>query len=238
MLIVTAAVLMGCAQPSGNDGDVINQGYTSGDGSVRQWPQDDRGEPVRLTGEDFEGGAVDTGDWQGDVVVINTWYAACPPCRAEAPALVAIAEEYQGRAHLVGLNSTDETATAQAFQRTFDVNYPSIADRDGAATATLQGVVPLQAVPTTVLLDQQGRVAARVLGEVPQSTLATLIDDLLDEAAPAATTSDAAADDSDLDGSAADSDTTSNDPTETTTDSSNTDEVQTQVDDQDAESAS
>ncbi len=190
MLIVTAAVLMGCAQPSGNDGDVINQGYTSGDGSVRQWPQDDRGEPVRLTGEDFEGGAVDTGDWQGDVVVINTWYAACPPCRAEAPALVAVAQEYQGRAHLVGLNSTDETATGQAFQRTFDVNYPSIADRDGAATATLQGVVPIQAVPTTVVLDQQGRVAARVLGEVSQGTLGALIDDLLDEADPVATTAD------------------------------------------------
>jgi hypothetical protein len=62
------------------------------------------------------------------------------------------------------------------------VTWPSIADTDGSAIATLQSVVPVQAVPTTVVLDQQGRVAARVLGQVDASTLNGLVDDVLDDA--------------------------------------------------------
>ena len=55
--------------------------------------------------------------------------------------------------------------------------YPSIADTDGAAIAGLQGIVPLQAVPTTVVLDREGKVAARILGLADPSTLAALIDE-------------------------------------------------------------
>lgn len=180
-VFLLALFLAACAQPSGNEGDVVDQGYQSGDGSVRKWATAERSAPVRLQGSDFAGQPVDTGEWLGNVVVVNTWYAACPPCRKEAPALVAIAQEYEGRAHLIGLNSTDEAGAAEAFQRTFAVPYPSIADGDGAATAALQGVVPLQAVPTTVVLDAQGRVAARVLGETAQSTLTSIIDEVLAE---------------------------------------------------------
>lgn len=184
-----AAVLLvglgGCVQDSGNATDVVNQGYQSGDGSVRTWPAAQRLKPVKLTGTDFAGGSVDTSQWLGDVVVVNTWYAACPPCRAEAPALVRIAQDFKGEVHLLGINTTDAAGAAEAFQRTFTVPYPSIEDRNGAAIATLQGVVPIQAVPTTVILDQQGRVAARVLGEVEETTLRALIKEVL-EASPTA----------------------------------------------------
>jgi len=177
-MAVLGLVLAGCAQSSGN-GDVLDQGYQSGDGSVRTWAAGDRSDPVTLSGEDFAGKPVDTSAWLGDVVVVNTWYAACPPCRKEAPQLVATAEAYDGRVHFVGINTTDEAGAAQAFERTFKVPYPSIADTSGAVVATLQGVVPIQAVPTTVVLDQEGRVAARVLGEVEGSTLRALLDDVL-----------------------------------------------------------
>lgn len=187
--LVAGFALVGCAQSSGNSDDVLDQGYQSGDGSVRQWVATARGDSVTLTGTDFSGDAVDTGAWRGSVVVVNTWYAACPPCRKEAPGLVATAAQYQDSVKFVGINSTDESGTALAFQRTFGVTYPTIADSDGSVIATLQGVVPIQAVPTTVVLDQQGRVAARVLGEVEPSTLRALIDDVLKEvtATPTAT---------------------------------------------------
>jgi len=172
--------ISGCAQGSGNSGDVLDQGYQSGDGSVRTWAEADRTGPIALKGDDFSGKPVDTGDWLGDVVVVNTWYAACPPCRKEAPDLVAAAKRYQGSVHFVGINTTDEAGTAKAFERTFSVPYPSIADGDGHVIAALQGVVPIQAVPTTVVIDQQGKVAARVLGEVETSTLTALVDDVLD----------------------------------------------------------
>ncbi|MBB2922449.1 TlpA disulfide reductase family protein [Cellulomonas cellasea] len=168
--------------------DVVGQGYESGDGSQKVWAAADRSEPVELAGTDFAGGSQDVAAWRGDVVVLNTWYAACPPCRAEAPDLVDVATEYADQGvHLLGINGTDDAGAAEAFQRTFDVPYPSIADTDGTAIAALQGTVPVQAVPTTVVLDREGRVAARILGIAEGSTLRALLDDVLAEQ-PGATT--------------------------------------------------
>lgn len=158
-------------------------GYVSGDRSVTTWEAGERTGPVEIAGTDFAGEAVDLADWRGDVVVLNTWYAACPPCRAEAPDLVEIAEEYAPQGvHLLGINSHDDAGAAQAFERTFAVPYPSVHDVDGSAIAALQGVVPVQAVPTTVVLDGDGAVAGRILGLADPTTLRALIDDVLDEA--------------------------------------------------------
>src|SRR5665648_944171 len=168
----------------GWDESATGTGYVSGDRSVTTWDPADRTGPVEIAGTDFAGNPVDLADWRGDVVVLNTWYAACPPCRAEAPDLVALAADYaEDGVHLLGINSTDAPGAAQAFERTFEIPYPSVHDADGAAVAALQGVVPVQAVPTTVLLDRDGMVAARILGRVDPSTLRSLVDDLLDEAA-------------------------------------------------------
>ncbi|SDS85191.1 Thiol-disulfide isomerase or thioredoxin [Paraoerskovia marina] len=177
-LVLPALVLAGCAQDSGSTGtaDALDQGYVSGDGSVRAWEPDERSEPVTITGTDYDGNAVDTSDYLGQVVLLNTWYAGCAPCRAEAPTLVDV-DTNRDDVQVVGINGTDDAGTAQAFERTFEVSYPSIDDKDGSAVATLQGTVPLQAVPTTVLLDPEGRVAARVIGEVEPSTLDDLVDD-------------------------------------------------------------
>jgi peroxiredoxin len=168
-----------CAPASGGDDDT---GYRSQDGATTTWAAGDRTGPVELSGTDVDGAAQDVAAWRGDVVLVNTWYAACPPCRAEAPDLGALATDYAGAGlHLLGVNSTDAAGTAVAFARQFDVPYPSIVDTDGSAIAALQGVVPVNAVPTTVLLDRQGRVAARILGRVDPSTLRTIVDDLLAE---------------------------------------------------------
>ena len=185
-LVLAAAVLAGCG-PAAQTQDVADQGYQSGDGSTATFPVDSRKGPVRLVGEDFAGEAVDSQDWIGDVVVVNTWYAACPPCRAEAPDLVALATDYADRGvHVLGVNGTDEAGAAQAFEREFAVPYPSIADDDKAAVAALQGVVPMKATPSTVVLDQEGRVAATVIGLADPSTLRAIVDDVLAEAAPGA----------------------------------------------------
>ena len=190
-LAVGAALLAGCSTtswtPAATATDVANQGYQSGDGSTRKWPVADRSEPVTLAGTDFAGTAHDLTAWRGDVVVLNTWYAACPPCRAEAPDLAAFANDYAGRGvHVLGINGTDDVGAAQAFERTFAIPYPSLADTGGHAIAALQGAVPVQAVPTTVVLDREGRVAARILGLADPSTLRGLVDDILAEPAGSA----------------------------------------------------
>lgn len=183
--VLALLVLVGCAgQSSLRPDDGGSAGYVSGDGSIARWRPAERTEPVELTGTAYDGAEVDLAELRGDVVVLNTWYAACPPCRVEAPDLVAVAHDYADRGvHLVGINTRDDAGAAQAYERTFEVPYPSIDDRSGAAVAALQGAVPVQAVPTTVVLDREGRVAARVLGLVEGSTLRALVDEVLEEPA-------------------------------------------------------
>ena len=184
--LAAALLLVGCTPTvtGGWDDAGDRTGYVSGDRSVTTWEPADRTGPVQIVGTDFSGEPIDLADWLGDVVVLNTWYAACPPCRAEAPDLVALSEDYaDAGVHLLGINSTDDAGAAQAFERTFAVPYPSVHDADGAAVAVLQGIVPVQAVPTTVLLDRSGRVAARVLGVIDPSTVRALLDELLEEPA-------------------------------------------------------
>jgi thiol-disulfide isomerase/thioredoxin len=125
---------------------------------------------------------VDIADWRGDVVVLNTWYAQCPPCRAEAPDLADLARDYADQGvRVLGINGVDDAGTALSFQETFDVPYPSIDDREKRAVAALQGVVPIQATPTTVVLDREGMVAARIVGLAEGSTLRALVDEVLAE---------------------------------------------------------
>ncbi|WP_277208251.1 TlpA family protein disulfide reductase [Isoptericola croceus] len=179
-LVGAAGLLAACGAADSGAGDVVGQGFVSGDGSVQQWEPDERGDVVVVEGTSFEGDEVSTADWLGDVVVLNTWYAGCAPCRAEAPDLVALADDRAADGvHLLGINTEDDAGTALAFQRTFEVSYPSIEDRSGQVVAGLSGVVPLQAVPSTVVLDAEGRVAARVVGQVAGSTLDGIVDDVL-----------------------------------------------------------
>lgn len=156
-------------------------GFTSPDGTVRAWDVAERGEPLELSGTSFEGEALDVAEHRGELVLLNTWYAFCPPCRAEAADLNALDADYP-ELHLIGINGTDDAGTAQAFERQFEVSYPSIDDADGAALAALQGTVPVSATPTTVVLDREGRVAVRAIGILDPSVLRPLLDALLDEA--------------------------------------------------------
>lgn len=173
--------LSGCAS-IGAPSNAPSAGYQAGDGSFATWSDDERGDPVELAGETFAGETVDLADWRGDVVVLNFWYAGCPPCRAEAPDLVAIHEDYPD-IHMLGINPRDDAGTAQAFERTFEIPYPSLWDSDAAGVAAMQGLVPLQAMPTTVVIDHDGRVAARILGQVDPTILRGLIDDVIAEEA-------------------------------------------------------
>ena len=169
--IAATLVLAGCVGGAGT----VDTGYVSGDGTVTTWRVAERGDPVELSGTAFDGTIVDVAAFRGQAVVINTWYAGCPPCRAEAPDLVAI--DALADVQVLGVNGRDDAGTALAFERTFSVTYPTIDDADGRAIASLQGLVALNAVPTTLVLDPEGRVAARVIGRAEPSTLEALVRD-------------------------------------------------------------
>jgi peroxiredoxin len=167
--IAVVLTLVACTPPDA----VSSPGYVSGDGTVTEWAEGSRPGPLDLTGTGFDGSSIDLSDYEGDVVFVTTWYAACPPCRAEAPDLIAL-DALDG-VTVIGVNTKDDPATAQAFERTFGVTYPSIGDSDGKAVASLQGLVAINAVPTGLVIDPQGFVAARTVGRVELTTLQSLI---------------------------------------------------------------
>ncbi|WP_407079908.1 TlpA family protein disulfide reductase [Arthrobacter zhaoxinii] len=178
-----AATAAGCSTDDplaeqANAGD--NKNYIAGDGSVTEYDPSERGEAVQLTGTLFDGTEVASSDWAGDVVVLNFWYAACAPCRKEAPDLVELHDDFAGDgARFYGVNIRDEKATAEAFERNFNIPYPSFRDKDGGVLLAMTNFVPPSAVPTTLVLDRQGRVAARILGLADKGTLKALITDAL-----------------------------------------------------------
>lgn len=170
--------------------EASDKGYVAGDGSSLSIPAAERTEPVEYTGETEDGGTFGSANTLGDVTVVNFWYAGCAPCRAEAPDLVAAHEEFaDDDVQFVGVNTRDQVAQAAQFSEEFDVAYPSIMDNAGgrAVQRAFAGQVPLNAVPTTLVLDREGRVAHRVLGQIAgESQLRTLITETLEEDAAGA----------------------------------------------------
>ncbi|GAA1359178.1 TlpA disulfide reductase family protein [Arthrobacter koreensis] len=182
-LLIAALTLTGCSpedslSEQAQAGD--NKNYIAGDGSVAEYGPENRGDRVQLTGTLFDGTTLDQEDWTGDVVVLNFWYAACAPCRTEAPTLNDLSKEFADQGvRFYGINVRDEQPTAEAFERNFGVTYPSFKDKDGKILLSLTQYVPPQAVPTTLILDRQGRISARILGVAEKTTLKTLIEDVL-----------------------------------------------------------
>ncbi|MFJ5958240.1 TlpA family protein disulfide reductase [Paenarthrobacter sp. NPDC092416] len=153
-----------------------DKNYIAGDGSVNEYPPESRGARVSLEGQLFNGDKISAQDWAGKVVVLNFWYAACAPCRVEAPDLAALHTEFKDKGVLFyGVNVRDDAATSEAFERTFNVQYPSLDDSDGGILLAMTEYVPPRAVPTTLVLDTEGRVSARVLGVSQKGTLKALI---------------------------------------------------------------
>ncbi|WP_375163833.1 TlpA family protein disulfide reductase [Herbiconiux gentiana] len=149
-----------------------DKGYIAGDGTVTEIAEANRQDPVEFTGTDENGDPISSADYAGQVLVLNFWYAGCAPCRAEAPDLEKLNAEYQGTgASFLGVNVRDQAATARSFAETYGVTYPSVVDTDGALQYAFAGTVAPNAVPTTLVIDTEGRVAARILGRVSEPTI-------------------------------------------------------------------
>jgi len=132
-----------------------------------------------VSGKTIEGRPIDLADLRGRVLVLNVWGSWCGPCRAEAPDLARVSREVRDRGvRFVGIDVRDNPAAARAFARRYRIPYPSIDDQSGRILAAFAGVVPVSAVPSTIFVDRQGRIAARVVGGIDASTLRQVIADL------------------------------------------------------------
>jgi len=186
-LAATAFALTGCTANdslatqyrSGN-----GQNYIAGDGTVSEFAAGNRGEPVSFAGKLQDGDPVTSKQYAGKVLVVNFWYAGCPPCRVEAPALEQLSQKYAAQGvGFLGVNLYDSAQTADSFEKEKGVTYPSVLDRDtGSVLLAFSKTVPPKATPTTLVVDKEGRVAARILGAIPdKSILDTLISDAVAE---------------------------------------------------------
>lgn len=141
----------------------------------------DRAEPLALSGTTLDGGTADVADLRGRIVVVNNWASWCAPCREETPALVALSSSSDpADVAVIGVNVTDDHDAALAFADEFGMPYPSIEDPDGKLLASIPGVPP-SSLPSTVILDREGRIAARIIGETNAIELGTLIARIMDE---------------------------------------------------------
>lgn len=163
-----------------------NTGFIANEFAVQEVPVDQRGEPVEFAATTENGDPVSSEDFAGDVLVVNFWYAACGPCRAEAGDLQAAYSAFAGEdVSFLGINTIDSPEAATAFAEKYGITYPSaIASQTPEIKLAFADKTPIQATPTTLVLDAEGRVAARIIGQLPGSSiLETLVRDTLAETA-------------------------------------------------------
>ena len=175
-MLVAAALLTACS--SGSSG-ATQTSFVAGDGSIVVIEPDKRQPAPRFTGPTLDGGTYDSAKHRGEIQVVNVWASWCAPCRKEAPDLAKVAKDESSRGvQFVGLNTRDSATAARTFTARFGIDYPSIVDRDGQLQLLFRDSLPPEAIPSTVVIDPQGRVAARLLGTASASSLRGVIDEV------------------------------------------------------------
>ena len=180
VLAVALLVLTGCSDLQGTDG----KQWITGDGTIVQIAPSDRGDPVEASGEDLEGGSLDIAAYRGKVVVANVWASWCPPCRAEMPTFVELADSLPAEdVAVVGVNIRENgVAAAQSFVRETGMDFPSFYDPGSEVLLGLSEDIGPQSLPSTAVLDRQGRLAAIVLGAIPgRATMKDLVEQIAAE---------------------------------------------------------
>ena len=186
-LAISALVLTtsACANDSLADqfrsGD--NKNYIAGDGTVTEFALGSRPKAASWSGITESGEEISSTQLEGVITVMNFWYAGCAPCRIEMPELIELQTEFLPEGvQFIGVNVRDSAETSLAFARRIDMNFPSVMDaKTGSVVLGFTGVVTPQAVPTTLVIDAQGNVSARVLGRIDKGILTTLVKTVIEE---------------------------------------------------------
>ena len=129
-----------------------------------------------VSGTTLTGQRLSLDSYKGKTVVLNFWGSWCSPCRAEAPALGTLARQLQpDGVRFVGIDIRDEPDAALAFMHNFNVSYPSLNDPNDEIALEFHSTVPPAAIPTTLVIDRSGRVAARIFGPSTYAELKDLV---------------------------------------------------------------
>ena len=161
-------LLTGCSNGGASQAE---ESFISGDGAVTFIKMSDRIKAPKISGMTLMG--TDYNFDGGKVAVVNVWASWCSPCRAEEPALSALARKYSD-VEFIGILTRDNPVNAEAFSRKRNIPYPTLID--DSILVGFRKSLPANAIPSTVVIDKTGKVAARISGAVTVASLTDLIE--------------------------------------------------------------
>ena len=166
--VILSATLTSC---SGGGSSNTEESYVSGDGSVTFINPSDRIDAPAMAGMTLTG--TNYTYTIGRVTVVNVWASWCSPCRSEIPTLIDLSKKYT-QVTFLGVLTRDMPPAAEAFARRFAIPYPTLID--DSILLGFRDSLPANAIPSTAVIDKNGKVAGRILGEVTVASLSKLIE--------------------------------------------------------------
>jgi peroxiredoxin len=179
-----AALLVTACGSGGTSGGGGQTGFITGSDGISTVKKGERADAPDLSGETVDGGRFALADHKGKVVVLNVWGSWCPPCRAEAKNFEKVYQDVKDQdVQFVGINTRDtSTGPARAFEKEFGISYPSLYDPAGKLMLRFEkGTLNPQAIPSTLVIDRDGKVAARTLQALSEEKLRKMLDPVLAE---------------------------------------------------------
>ncbi|GAA5003026.1 TlpA family protein disulfide reductase [Streptomyces siamensis] len=180
---VAALVLSACTS-GGTSGGAGNTNFVAGKNGVDTAAKGHRTAIPDLSGKTVDGKQLDVRDFKGKVVVLNVWGSWCGPCRAEAANFERVYQDTKDQGvEFVGINTRDAgTGPALAFEKEHGVSYPSLFDPTGKLMLRFKkGTLNPQLIPSTLIIDREGKVAARTLQALSEDNLRKMLDPVLAE---------------------------------------------------------
>ncbi|WP_371497714.1 TlpA family protein disulfide reductase [Kitasatospora sp. NBC_00374] len=174
--------LAGCS--SSGSGSEAQAGFIAGKGGIDTAEISVRNTAPEISGASLSGGDVKLSDYRGKVVVLNIWGSWCGPCRAEAKNLQEVSQAHKDDGvQFLGINTRDtDPANAVRFEQEKGITFPSIFDPAGTEILKFpKGTLNPSAIPTTIVIDRQGRLAARSLHPLSTEDLEAMLKPVLAE---------------------------------------------------------
>ncbi|MGW5636627.1 TlpA family protein disulfide reductase [Streptomyces sp. NPDC003832] len=181
---VAAGLLLSACTSGGTSGGGGDTGFVTGADGIATVKKAERDTAPDLSGATVDGKQLDVSSYDGQVVVLNVWGSWCAPCRAEAPNFEKVYQDLKDDGvRFVGINTRDtSTRNALAFEEEQGVTYPSLYDPTGKLMLRFEkGTLNPQAIPSTLVLDRDGKIAARSLAALSEEKLRKMIDPVLAE---------------------------------------------------------
>ncbi|WP_019061273.1 TlpA family protein disulfide reductase [Streptomyces prunicolor] len=182
--VAVAALVLSACSSGGTSGGSGNTNFITGSDGIATVKKGDRQAAPDLSGKTIDGKTLSTADYKGKVLVVNVWGSWCSPCRAEADNLVQVAKATANKdVQFVGLNTRDtSTDPAVAFEKKYQVPYPSLYDPTGKLMLRFKkGTLNPQAIPSTIVIDRDGKIAARALQALSEEKLREMLDPVIAE---------------------------------------------------------